>query len=242
MPITYFPTSPMSQRPYSTEHQFLHVSNDMDCGVRFSYSYRTNPLGKYILNYSSLSDSEVATLENFFASMRGSYGTFAFLDPGGNLVPSSETYIDGSQDYWKGTAAGRTTSLSAAVLPSDGAGITLCTSIYIKPDAAGQSWTIGHTGGSRSYTSNSTNWMQISYTSVLASSGAITATVAGASAIMCGFNCVPLPGPGGYVRTPGAGLAYRSNCRFATDTFSVKYTGVGESSVTLPIVEIGYAS
>lgn len=68
------------QKPYRVDSSFLHVTNDMKCGVRFSYSRRVNPLRKFTLTYPSITDADLATLEAFFVSMRGRYGVFDYTD------------------------------------------------------------------------------------------------------------------------------------------------------------------
>jgi len=50
------------------------------------------------LEYSALSDSELAALQQFFTSMEGSLNAFTFLDPSANLLAWSE---DLSNDAWQ---------------------------------------------------------------------------------------------------------------------------------------------
>ena len=71
----------VAQRPYTSTAEFLHAVNEMDCGVRYAYSWRTNPLYRFEITYTAISLTEVATLETFFNSMRGRYGEFSFVDP-----------------------------------------------------------------------------------------------------------------------------------------------------------------
>lgn len=242
MSITYFPqlqSGIITQRPYTTEAAFLHATNDLDCGVRYSYSYRTNPLSKFTVNCPSITDAEVTTLENFFNSMNGRYGQFAFLDPVGNLVPNSESFSGGAYDPYQGNRAGYASYLSAQVLPSDGYGITLCTSVWVQA-YAGAVFNIGFTGSTGNVTVSSGRWTRIWWSGTVQTSGAVYATVSGPGCTMFGFQCVPLPGPGAYAKTPGSGYGYHPNCRFDTDDFVVRYVGPNQNSVTLPIVEIGF--
>ena len=50
------------------------------------------------LRYESLSDAELATLQQFFVAMEGSLNTFTFLDPGANLLAWSEEFTNAA---WK---------------------------------------------------------------------------------------------------------------------------------------------
>jgi hypothetical protein len=68
------------QKPFTVESSFLHVTNEMPSGPRFSYSKRTDPLHKWTLTYSALTDADLATIEAFFESMNGRYGVFTFTD------------------------------------------------------------------------------------------------------------------------------------------------------------------
>jgi hypothetical protein len=247
MSIIYYPqlaSGAMAQMPYSTDASFLHTNNDMDCGVRFSYSWRTNPLSHFTLSYTSITDADLATLEIFFNSMNGKYGQFAFLDPAGNLVPNSESFASGAADPFGGTRAGVTTGPSATVLPSDANGITICVSIYVKGPGT---WTMGFTGSTVLWETvgASSTWHRLYHSGVVSGSGAITASVSGTSATMFGFQCAPMMGPGAYVHTSGTsspGYGYHATCRFDRDTFPVKYVGPNQNQVTLPVVEVGYTA
>lgn len=81
--MSTYPTlasSALSQRPYTRSEQYLHCNNDMACGARFSYLKRDAPLHKFVLTYSGITDADLATLEAFWVSVNGSYGSFDFVD------------------------------------------------------------------------------------------------------------------------------------------------------------------
>jgi hypothetical protein len=69
-----------SQRPYISTASFLHTTNEMDCGVRYAYSWRANPIYTWTLTFPHIPTTDVKTLEDFFNSMAGRYGTFSFTD------------------------------------------------------------------------------------------------------------------------------------------------------------------
>jgi hypothetical protein len=70
----------VSQKPYTSNASFLHSTNDMECGVRWAYSWRVNPLTAWTVTFNAITTTEVKTLEDFFNSMCGRYGTFTFTD------------------------------------------------------------------------------------------------------------------------------------------------------------------
>ena len=217
MPVTYFPqinaSGILTQNGFSSSAAFLHSSNDLDCGVRWSYGWRLDPLWTWTLQYPSITTTEVKVLEDFFNSMCGRYGSFIFLDPSGNLVPNSESFASGLADPFGGTRAGTASSVSATVLPSgDASGIILCTSIWVKPSST-STYDIGFTGSTASVTAPGGVWTRISHSGVVPGSGAISATVSGSSATMFGFQCSPTPGPSAYAKTPD-GLRPPSKCSF----------------------------
>ena len=95
----------LTQLPYSAGVAFETVATDMETGMRWSFprrgggisGYPGSALGRFGINFSSITDSEVDVLESFFESMRGRWAKFSLLDPGGNLVQHSEDY---SEAYW----------------------------------------------------------------------------------------------------------------------------------------------
>jgi|ERR1017187_4102062 hypothetical protein len=84
-----------SQRPYTSAAEFLHATNEMECGVRYAYSWRTNPIYNFTLTFPHIPTTDVKTLEDFFNSMAGRYGTFAFTDI---LDGTTHTYCRFDQD------------------------------------------------------------------------------------------------------------------------------------------------
>jgi hypothetical protein len=77
-----------SQKGYNTTAEFLHSVNEMESGARYSYSWRLNPLGAFEITHTSISTTDLATLEAFFNSMCGRFGSFIFLDPAGQPLPN----------------------------------------------------------------------------------------------------------------------------------------------------------
>lgn len=67
--------------PYVRRHEFLTARVDMPTGWRHSYFWRSTELLRWDLQYTNLSDADLALLVNFYASMFGRYGEFDFTDP-----------------------------------------------------------------------------------------------------------------------------------------------------------------
>lgn len=170
----------LTQLPYTAGFSFDNPKIDLETGMRWSFARRGNltlpsdyspgAQSKYQLNYPSITDAEVAALYSFFQSMRGRWGTFGFLDPGGNLLQYSE---DMTQSYWAKNAVtvggsvadpfggSRATSLtatsgnsyiSAVIGPSGGGlqGYMLNASIWARATSSGQSITVGFLGSTGS--------------------------------------------------------------------------------------------
>jgi hypothetical protein len=95
-PATIFPqlraNGMMTQYPYVGGQAFDTILQDMPSGMRWARNRRLSPLASFILNYPSISDDDVETLRAFFYNQQGQTAGFCFLDPGGNLVQSSEDF------------------------------------------------------------------------------------------------------------------------------------------------------
>ena len=247
----------MVQRPYVTTLAHLTTAVDQPSGPRYGYAWRTEPLGRWNLQYKSLTDAELAVLEAFFASMRGRYGAFIYLDPGGNLVQYSEDFTNASwsnsasiggavADPFGGNRAlsATGTSLSTCVLPSGGAsGFVLCGSIWVKM-ASAQTLSVGFIDsnssplGSTAWALPAGQWRRIWCSITLATASSVSLLISGSSwsAALFGAQCAPLPGPGGYQRTPG-NCGLRAKCRFDTDRFEVQHVGPNENGLQLKVAE-----
>jgi hypothetical protein len=266
----------LTQLPYSGSQAFQTIVQDAAGGMRWSFPRRANsqlsgymqaPRGRFSINFSLISDAEVATLLTFFRSVRGRWGTFSLLDPAGNLLQYSE---DVTQSYWDksigvGYAAlggvdpfGGGDAATIYLTPPNGAivvlvgpagggvnGFRLCLSLWAKSSSP-VSLTIGFIDGG-SYTKDvqlSASWRRISFARTIASSGAIYATI-GSNASWGGANYINVygmqvcstPGESAYAKTPG-GYGYLPLCRFDVDSFAVKSVGLNQNSLSLPIVEV----
>ena len=257
----------MVQRPYSTTLEDWTTSEDQPSGPRFGYLRRSNPLGRWDLQYPSITDAETAVLETFFDSMQGKYGVFTFLDPGGNLVQYSDLFSDASWSKYTATVGSAAADpfggnlamsvtgtssnsmLATSVLPSGNAsGFVICGSVWVKAPAA-QTLSIGFIDSGFSVLGQSTwnlaagQWQRIYFGMTLASNAPISLLIGGLATwgtqtlALFGAQVSPAPGPGGYQRSPGNN-GLHATCRFDQDRFAVDYkNGPNSNAVKLKIFE-----
>lgn len=170
----------MTQLPFTSGRSYETVVQDLETGPRFTFPRRgaalegfpENPLWHCDMNYTNITDDEVASLKVFFDSMRGKWGRFRVLDPGGNLLKFSEDF---TQSYWSKTGAsmGATSvsdpfngalamavqdssgdaKISAEIGPSDGgmSGFVMCASIWVNARDSNKSLFVGLTDGTTTH-------------------------------------------------------------------------------------------
>lgn len=67
--------------PYTQRKEYLTAGVDAETGWRYAYSWRATPLMRWVIEYSNLGDSDMATLRDFFIARYGRYDEFEFTDP-----------------------------------------------------------------------------------------------------------------------------------------------------------------
>lgn len=87
------------QLPYAAARRFAVLRNDNPNGMRYAYSWfdgsGTFPSGAlrgWTLEYSGVSDADLATQEAFFRSQWGMWGQFAFTDPDNSTTYTKVRY------------------------------------------------------------------------------------------------------------------------------------------------------
>ena len=163
----------LTQLPYSSSLNFQTIAADMETGMRWTFSrrgnvgltgYSGNPLGKFNINFSAISDAEVAVLQAFMQTTFGRYLPFRLLDPGGNLLQWSENFAVSYWDKSSGiSVVGPTTdphggvlatrlsasysdsSIKAVVGPSDGGvqGFVFTASAWLRTEGSPQTVQFG---------------------------------------------------------------------------------------------------
>jgi len=144
--------------------------------------------------------------------------------------------------------------LYTTVLPSGNAsGFVLCASVWARATGAGQTLSIGFVDSGFSVLANQiwtlpqNKWVRISCPITLATNsyirillGGFATWGSGQTIQLFGAQCVPLPGPGARLLTPGAdGL--RPYCRFDSDELAINFEDFGKTSTNLSIVEYTHA-
>ena len=250
------PNLVLTQRPYTTRLSYRTEVNDMESGRRYSLklfgagfdNYPTGPLSRFTVNYPCITDDEVTVLETFFHSVKGRYGSFIFLDPGGNLLIESEDLSAASwtksgatigawaADPFSGLRARPISggSVSASVCPDGGvAGYVFCFSVWLKA-AAPTTVTLTFDSTAKTFAIG-TSWVRRCISKVAVGDGPIVASVAGAVSLF-GAQVSPMLGEGGYMKSPG-NCGYHKNCRLDTDEFTVTKLGPNQNSLQLPVAE-----
>lgn len=207
----------ITQLPYETGASFETLVEDSPGGARFSFPRRavnldhhlTKPLGRFLLSYSNITDSEIATLQAFFESVKGRYGSFSFLDPGGNLIQYSETFSHASwdktagpvtvgaavQDPFRGNRAtslvggGGDSRILSVIGPATGGinGYRVCVSVWVNARDPGTSLQIGVVDSTFSQVSATTHalplerWVRISHVATLWNANSFRMIVGGNS-------------------------------------------------------------
>ena len=281
--MTYFPqinsAGLITQLPYQTSQSFKTVYQRPPASRPYGMALRgggfsgfpTGPLSRFAISYSTLADTELATLKTFFESQYGRFGQFTLLDPGGNLIQNSEDFSNltwtsqstsvtiaatGVADPWGGTRASTLTAtssnslMSPIVIPSGSlpTGYILCGSLYARALSAGQSLSLGFVDSGFTVLGSSTQalpqniWTRIQFAMAFSTSSYIRMLIGGfgtwnsTSISFFGPQCVPMPGAGGYQKTPD-NYGLHTNCRFDTDVWMPTFVGPNESRIDLPILE-----
>ena len=83
-------TGTMSQFPIVKQRRWRTVVNAAADGSSIKLADPTGAIIGWRLQYTNLSDTEMAALQQFFTAMEGSLNSFTFMDPAANLLAWSE--------------------------------------------------------------------------------------------------------------------------------------------------------
>jgi len=261
--MPYFPqlnsTGLIAQRPYAITQETLTTLQDQPTGRRYAKAWRTNPLARWTLNNSHLTDAELVTLEAFFDQQAGRYGEWSYLDPGGNLVQYSGDFAQAAwvksnvtvgaaqTDPFGGTRATALTGsvagayIDTALTPTAVNGFVMCASVWVKAPSGSPVASIGFDDGGNIFTEftlTAGEWRRIHHPRTITSAGTIRVRIGiGATTLhVFGAQCVPMRGPGAYARSP-QNYGYHAKCRFDMDSLGVRYLGPNQNAVAVSILE-----
>lgn len=265
MPI-YFPqlsNATITHLPYAVAPEFNSVISEVPtAGSRYTYAKLQAPLGKWMVNFQSIHDADLAISEAFFVSIAGRLNEFTLLDPGGNLCQYSEDFTNAvwtksgvtvgslatdpfGGNFARSIVSGTDGYLATVVLPSGGAsGMTFCGSVWVLPSTSGQAVKLGFTDpsitllGFQNWDNVPQQWSRFFFTFTVPSAVDISFVIAGlgGSYTIFGAQVAPLVGPGAYAKSPG-NYGLHSKCRFDTDSFDIRANEPNSWALKLPIVE-----
>jgi len=248
------PTGALSQFPLRKRRLSRTVVNTMADGRTIKLPDVAAQVTEWQLQYTGLSDPELATLAQFFASVEGSLNGFTFLDPNGNLLAWSD---DPSQVEWQkasfltltGGGADPAGGTCAWHVSNSGAGAQSLSQTLNAPAAyiyslsayarAAQPTTITLLLGSqRAARPVGTQWTRFT----IAGMGDAEATSvsfgielpAGAAIDLYGPQVEPQPWASAYKSSTTGGIY--ENAHFRDDAFTYTSTGVNRNSTTVNIV------
>jgi hypothetical protein len=207
----------------------------------------------WILDYSGLSDSELAAIESLFRSVEGRRGTFVFLDPSANLLLWSEDLLEST---WtrdplltvSQTAdvaglnaaafslmnAGQTEQAIAQVVGAPG-GLQYSFSFYARANSACA--LVARNGASARTFEIGGAWQRFCFSHVGTAGGEIffsLAIVPGAAVEVCGLQVEAQPTASAYKPTWSEGGVH-ANARFADDELRITTYGANNHSVVVRI-------
>jgi hypothetical protein len=259
--MLYFPqlaSGAVGQYPVSKNLIQRTITNTLPDGSVVKYADPGAPFVQWTLQYQGLSDSEIALLQQFFATCEGQLNAFTFTDPLGNLLLWSE---DLTQPAWEGSTLLRL--VAGAVDPNGGTAATQVTnptgadltiqqtipapgwysyafSVYVQSQTPVTVGLVRQTGGV-SNTGPFTAGVAWQRASLLGqtSTTADTVTVgisipAGQSATVFGFQLEAQPAMSPYKPSYEASGVY-TNAHFSGDTFAVTTTAPDRNQCTLTI-------
>lgn len=259
--MLYFPqlsSGATGQYPIQKRRIERTIINQLADGHTVKFADAGGEQAAWQLTYQDLTDSEIATLQQFFLACEGQLNGFTFLDPLGNLLAWSEALnqpvwqastllqlTSGIDDPKGGTGATRIVNPTGSDLGlqqtvNAPGGLVYCFSAYVRSQNGVSISLFCQTtdaSDSRSYVAQAT-WNRVSLSGSLntaAASLTVGITVpAGQSVDVYGFQLEPQPAASPYKSSYSATGVY-ANAHFSQDAFNVSTTGPNRNQCTLTI-------
>ena len=248
------PSGALAQFPIVKRHRQRTVVNTLADSTLIKLADPYGAILEWQLNYVSLSDSEILSLQQFFLATEGSLNVFTFIDPTANLLSWSEQLTNtawnadpflsvssGIADPIGGTSAWTVTNSGAApqgiiqTLSAPGAYV-YCFSTYVRADAPANITLL--CGTATIACTLQSNWTRMSVTG--SGDPAAQSIVfgiklqPGTSAEIYGLQAESQPAASVY-KTSEIGGVYE-NASFRDDVFSFTTTDLNHHSTTVNIV------
>jgi len=241
----------IGQYPVRKRRQQRTVVNRAADGSAIRLADPAGETTEWILEYSELSDDEVALLERFFTAAEGALNGFTFLDPTANLLEWSEELTDAAWErgpflgaapgsgYWtlSNSGAGPQSISQTISAPGD---YLYCFSVYARARQSVEVTTTVATQRSGRVVSG--DWTRL----VLAAKGeagseSVTFGLeipGGASVDIRGIQAEAQPSASVY-KVSSQGGVYE-NARFSDDALTVVTTGPNRNSCTVKITHVNH--
>lgn len=252
------PSGALSQFPVKKLHQVRTLVNTSADGRAIKLADPGAETVEWQLRYTGLSDVELGSLQQFFATAEGSLNSFLFLDPTANLLAWSSDLVNAA---W---AAGPMLTTSSGVadvaggtsgwhMANAGAGAQQLTqtisapgryvysfSMYLRSEAPSMVTLL--LGDSRSVQPCGPTWRRASYTGTGdPSARSMTFGVeftAGASIDVYGPQVEPQASPSIYKASSESGVY--EDARFKSDSFTFTSTDVNRHNATVNIIHASH--
>lgn len=234
------------------------ITNVLPDGSTVKYADPGAPLVQWQLQYQGLADSEIGTLQQFFAVCEGQLNVFTFTDPLSNLLLWSEDltqpewqastllqFSTGAPDPNGGTSATQVTNPTGAdmtVQQTIAAPGWYCyaLSVYVQSQTGANISLLRQAGGiaSPSVYATGSAWQRISLSGQTSTTGeTVTAGItipAGQSVTVFGFQLEPQPIASAYKSSYETGGVY-TDAHFADDGFTVTTSAPNQNQCKLTI-------
>jgi hypothetical protein len=200
------------------------------------------------LQYSGLTDGELATLEQFFATAEGTLNGFTFLDPAANLLASSgqldhSVWVKGPgltltalTPGWRIANPGAALQSIVQTLAAAPAGYLYCVSAQVRgTSGAAVTLLAGNCRGSRALAGA---WQQIAFAATADAPSFGLEIPPGSTVDVLGVQVEAQEGASVYRDSTAAGVY--EGARFADDALEIVTTGVNRHSCTVNIVYVNH--
>ena len=242
------------QFPLRRKRMWRTISNDLENGERILLPDGASGQVEWGLSYVDLSDTEAENLRSLFASMRGQWGSFGFVDPLANLLAWSEDLSRpdwqlgllskspgasdpaGGQNAWtlSNGSAGEQSLNQSLELPGE---YVTCFSAWVRADTAGPVSLVRD--GVRSTATVGPAWKRMYVTGAGTAGSSVSsfsvALAAGQTAQVFGLQVEAQPFPSQYKPASAAAGIYPETS-FGSDELTFTHTGPGLSACAVKLL------
>lgn len=233
----------LTQYPVVKRRKMRTIVNRSADGRVISLADPAAEITQWQLQYSELSDSELATMETFFASAEGTLNGFTFLDPESNLLAYSGTLdnaawaagpelkVTAQQGYYTLQNNGAAAQSLTQTLGAAPTGYMYCLSAYVRA-AAGTTVTM-LIGSQQVACAAGANWQEIVFAAADAATFGLQ-IAAEASVDVIGMQAEAQAGASVYRATTSGGV-YES-ARLGSDELAIVTAGPNRHGCTLTVI------